>query len=649
MQAMQDPVKPPMQPRWRAIAIVGGVIVLLIVAVAFGERHLKSTVERAVSARTGRQIRIAAELEVHLFSRHPSVTASGVSVGNPPWLPAGMTAEAARVAVLLEWRWSLPPLQILRLEVDGANLHLLRDEQGRANWHMHEEGPGKGPPLVRSLSIPDARVELHDARRHLEFNGTVSASDGIAEGDAAPLRITGAGQLNGRAASFSVLGDPLAQVRRDQPYHFRVEERSGAARLHAKGYLEHPFDFRQMQGAFELRGPNMADVYYLVGLKLPHTAAFQLSGKLARDGTRFEYTGVRASSGESDVAGSVSVERTKGRSRVEAQLTSTRLRVADLGAHASDAPDAVAEPPSQQMFRIPETPLKVTGLQKTDAVVKFRARELDLGRVALTDVTGKLAIEHGVLSITGVEAGIAGGGLTGSVRLDASRAVPRGELDLVLTGAQLDQLKSSHAALGGLGGLLNGRVQLKGAGTSFHAMASTADGTITAVIPQGTVRAALAQAASLELAGALGLMTKSQKETTVRCAVASFGAHEGVLSARTVLVDTDKALITMTGDAQIDTEALDFRLRGHPKTAAVALHSAVAVRGTLAHPKFSLAGDNTAAQTGVAAALGVALTPLAAVLAFVNPGLAHNADCEGLIASVQPQPAPPAGTTPATK
>ena len=85
------------------------------------------------------------------------------------------------------------------------------------------------------------------------------------------------------------------------------------------------------------------------------------------------------------------------------------------------------------------------------------------------------------------------------------------------------------------------------------------------MIPQGTVRAALAEAASLELAGAFGLMTKSQKPTAVRCAVASFGAHEGVVSARTVVFDTDKALITMTGEAQIDTEALDFTLRGHPK------------------------------------------------------------------------------------
>jgi hypothetical protein len=242
--------------------------------------------------------------------------------------------------------------------------------------------------------------------------------------------------------------------------------------------------------------------------------------------------------------------------------------------------------------------------------------------------------------VTGLRAGLAGGSLSGEARLDASRTLPRGSLDLVLAGAQVEQIKTDFAAMGGLSGLLSVRAQLSGSGSSPHDMAATAEGTVTAVLPHGTVRAALPEAASLELAGALGLMTKSQKTTGVRCAVASFGAHEGVLSARTVVFDTDKALITMTGDARLDSQELDFTLRGHPKTPALALHSAEAVRGTLAHPQFRLAADHTVAQAGAAAALGVTLAPVAAVLAFVNPGLAHDADCEALLGSTAGEPPP---------
>ena len=224
-----------------------------------------------------------------------------------------------------------------------ANLHLVRDAEGRANWHLHAEGPGKGPPLMHSLSMPDAQVELHDARRHLEFTGTVSAGDEPGQ-SGSPLRIEGAGQLNGRAASFVLLGDPLAEVQRDRPYHFTVAERSGAMRLRGEGALEHPFDFRQLHGTFAIHGPDMGDTYYLVGLKLPHTAAFELSGKLVRAGKRFEYTDLHASTGESDLSGNVTVERNAGRARIEAQLASKQLRLADLRGSDEGDSTAPAEP-----------------------------------------------------------------------------------------------------------------------------------------------------------------------------------------------------------------------------------------------------------------------------------------------------------------
>jgi AsmA family protein len=655
MPAMDESRTSATRPRWRALQIATGIIVVLIAGVVIGERHLKGALEHLIATRTGRQVHIG-ELQTNLLSLHPSLRAREVSLGNPSWSPPGTMAEVAGVGLLLEWHWAWPPLQIHRLELEGASLHLVRDEQDHANWRMHDGGPGKGPPLIHSLSMTNARVELHDARRHLEFTGTVSAADSIPDSAPAALRIEGSGRLNGRTASFVLLGDPLAGVQRDQPYHFKLDERSGTARLQGRGYLDHPFDFRQLQGSFELRGSDMGDVYYLVGLKLPQTAAFTFYGKLARDGTRFVYTDLRAASGESDLEGSVNVDRPHGRSRIEAKLTSRRLRLADVGARAAagaaapnDPVDTAKSPPAQKLLKIPDTPLKVAGLQKSDAVVTFHARQVEAGHIDLDDVSGKLSIDKGVLTVSAIQAKVAGGELSGGAQLDASHAVPRGSLDVVISGAQLEQLRGGHAAMSGLSGPLSLRAQLKGTGTSYHEMATTADGTLTAVVPRGTMRAALAEAASLELAGALGLLTKSQKETGVRCAVASFGAHEGVLTARSIVIDTDKALITASGDAQLDSEALNFTLRGHPKSPTLALHSSVAVRGTLAHPQFRLSGDKAAAQTGVAAALGVVLTPLAAGLAFVNPGLAHNADCEALIADLQQSGLAPAGVAAAAK
>ena len=60
--------------------------------------------------------------------------------------------------------------------------------------------------------------------------------------------------------------------------------------------------------------------------------------------------------------------------------------------------------------------------------------------------------------------------------------------------------------------------------------------------------------------------------------------------------------------------------------------------------------QNLLAQAGVAAALGTLLTPFAAALAFIDPGLAKNKDCSAVIAEAQADvrdlPPPPAQASP---
>jgi hypothetical protein len=77
------------------------------------------------------------------------------------------------------------------------------------------------------------------------------------------------------------------------------------------------------------------------------------------------------------------------------------------------------------------------------------------------------------------------------------------------------------------------------------------------------------------------------------------------------------------------------------------LRSPVLIRGTLKHPSIVLEARNSLVQAGEAVALGVLLTPLAAVLAFVDPGLAKDADCAALLSEaktsgVRASPAAPA-------
>lgn len=618
--------------------LLAAVVLLGLAALTIAERHLKGPLVRAYITRTGRDIRLDT-LDAHLLSLHPILTGTGLDVGNPPWMPPGDTAHVGKVTLHLGWRFALPPLQIRRLELEGTTLHLLRDVAGRANWQAAENGAGEGPPLIQSLWMPGARVELDDERRQLKFNGTVSAADAAGTPGPPPLRIEGAGELNGRAASFVVEGDPLLQVRRDRPYAFTFKELSGATHLSGNGTFEQPFDFRRVQAQFAATGPDLKDLYYLVGLRLTDTGAFHASGNFTRTGKRFEYRDLRVTSGSSDLSGALTLESRGGRTRIEAQLESRRLRLADLGARAAGR---LPEPPEGPALRVAATPFRLSGIRRSDAVVKVHLQALEIGAQTLHSVSAVVTSDKGLLSIQKFKGFLGEGTVSGDARLDARPETPRGELNLVMDELPLEQLRGAKSDPASVNGVLSARLQMTGSGNSLHALAASANGTATAVIPRGSMRSAAADAASLDLSGALGVLLKSEKQTPIHCAVVNLEAHEGVLTLKSLVIDTERSLITGGGEVHMDTEALDLTLQGRPKKPQLALHAPLAVRGTLSHPQFGLGAGGTATQTVAATALGVLLTPIAAVLAFVNPGLQRDADCAALLAqgTATPETAP---------
>ena len=150
-----------------------------------------------------------------------------------------------------------------------------------------------------------------DSRRrsvatHLKFDGTVSADND--PGSDAPLRIRGEGQLNGRAASIEIIADALAGASHDLPYHFSFVERSSGSQIAGKGLLPHPFDFELIDTGFEASGPDLKDLYFLVGVTLIDTGGYHLSGSLKRRGDLSEFSNLSIASGQSDARGTLAID-----------------------------------------------------------------------------------------------------------------------------------------------------------------------------------------------------------------------------------------------------------------------------------------------------------------------------------------------------
>jgi AsmA family protein len=618
---------------WTAATLAALILLAAGLAAALDAGYFRGPIIRFLAARAQRQIQVGGDFELQLFTLNPRLIAGHVAIGNPPWVPSGTTAVIEKVSMAIELPGFGHGFGIAKLEMEGATLRLARDSTGHANWQMSDpdKNGAENLPIIYSLSMPNAQVVLDDALRHVQFGGMVSARDRIEAGGLRLLQIDGRGQMNGRAATFEILGDALRTASHARPYHFTFAERSSGSRLTGRGFLLRSFDFNNLDTTFDAQGADLKDLYFLTGVTLVHTGSYHVSGTLARRGTASKFRDLIVTSGQSDIRGTVAIETSSGRPKLDADLDSQVLRLADLGANAAGrAPDAGAGPP----LLLSDTMLSPKAVRHGDAVVSFRARRVDVGRVSLHAVLAKMTLNHGILVVAPLTAEVLQGKLWARLRLDATTEAPAAEVDLKITDLQVAQIDRKRMDQPPVEGLLQARITVTGHGRSVHQVAASANGTVTAVLPHGVIRDSLARLSGIDLGGLARLLAKDKKETVVRCGIASFQAHEGTLTAQSMVVDTDPVLITGDGAIHLDSEALDLAFHGHPKRfVLLRVRSPLLVRGTLSHPLLEMKARNSAVQVTEAVALGVVLTPLAAVLAFVDPGLTKNADCAALIAA----------------
>jgi uncharacterized protein involved in outer membrane biogenesis len=599
---------------WTVAVLAALILLILGLAAAVDAGFCRGPILLYLSSRIGRQIQVDGAIEAHLISRNPRMSAERVTLGNPPWMPSGVTATIGKLSLELVLPRIGHRFGIVSVDAEGAALYLARDSKGYANWQLTDPSKGGGDGkrlIIRHLSLPDAHVLLADERRHLQFDGIVSAGD--ATGGTAPpsFLIHGSGQLNDRAVSFDITGDPLATASHQTAYGFSFSERSSGTRLEGKGSLPQPFNFKSIDTTFEATGADLKDLYYLTGVRLIDTGAYRLTGTASLRGTATKFSDLAATTGQSDVRGTVSIDSSGARPKLAIELNSNLLHLADLGPRAAGRAPA-ADPAAPLLLS--DAKLSRNVLRHGDATVKFSAKQVDIGRMPLQQLKARATISNGVLTVTSLAAELYQGKLNGRLKIDATPEVPAADVDINVVDLQIGLVTHKNAAAPAFEGPLKLRISITGRGSSVHEVAASANGTVWALLPQGEMRDSFAELTGIDLRGLGLLLTKNKKDTAVRCAAAKFTARNGVLTAEQLIVDTEGVLITGDGQIHFDSEALELTLSGHPKSLRLfELHSPVLLRGTLAHPK-------------------VDFEPGHSKLAIIAPGKGKDADCAALLA-----------------
>jgi AsmA family protein len=638
-------------------------LVLVLTLTLLNGNTFKRPIERAASARFGRDVTIGGSLQVRIWSRAPRVTVADLTVGGPPWEPNRPLAKIERLQIELE------PLSLLRgqlvlrhVELDHPEIYLHQEKSGRANWTFESKAPTKAPasrptslPAVKDLVVKSGKLVLIDELRRLKVKGTVEAGERASSNDPKPFRVEGEGTINEEPFRLDIGGGALRTLSPDQPYPFILAIRAGENQIWAEGKVLKPFDLAALELQVNASGRDLAELFYLTRITLPNSPPFKLRADIARNGLHVVVRQIAGSLGRSDISGTVDIDASTKRPFVKADLLSRHLLLKDFatitGSQAEVGPslDAAQLGDSEQgsltpgpaaantVQLFPDAHLQAERLRAVDADVRFRATSVEAGTVPFTQVSLHAKLEDGALTVAPIRFDMAQGQLTGNVHIDARSSPPEVHAELRASAIQLSQFKGKGSAPPPVDGVLDARAVIDGRGDSMHNVMSNASGKITAIVPNGDIRAAFAELTGVDVAKGIGLLLSgSDDRSPIRCGVAQFDLRGGTAHVQDLVIDTQNVLITGNGQIALGPEKLDLDIQGQPKKLRlVRLRAPVEIRGELLRPSFRLETGHVLKQGAVAVALGTLLTPLAAMLAFVDPGLAKDQNCGQLLAQVQ--------------
>jgi AsmA family protein len=658
-----------MQAKPRKILLISGaslVALLVVVAVllsTFDWNRAKPWINDKVSQATQRSFAINGDLSLdwerplHVQSGWrkwvpwPHLRAHDVELGNVDWAKTG--PDMARVQRV---DFTINPFALLarRISVDSLlltepNLNFEQNTEGDNNWTFpkkeEKQNESKWAFELQDLAIAKGDIRYLDPGKKADVkvridtldDGTVTWKLGGKFNDE---KLSG----EGKAGSLLMLQNPGVR------YPAEALVKVGETTITAKGSITDPSHPSALDVELKILGASMADLFPLSGVLLPETPKFSTAGRvvgtLARGSMRLRYEKFTGKVGASDIAGTLEYRQQKPRPLLTGEVVSNQLVFKDLGALVGSGDKKpkegdVKQPPDKVL---PVSPFKTERWDKMDVQVRFSGKKIiHSDKLPIDNLTTAVKMDNGVLTLDPLDFGIAGGKLATRLTIDGKHKPAKARLNMSARGVKLAELFPKAESMQASIGQINGDAQLTAAGNSFDALLGSSNGEVKSLISQGNVSKFILEAMGLNVGSAVIAKLFGDKQVPLNCMAADFDVTDGLMKVRTFVVDTQDALIRVTGDINFASEALDLTI--HPDSKGVriiSLRSPLYIAGTFKNPDVGVDKRVIALKGGAAVVLGVAAAPFAALLALINPGPGEDSPCAILLAEAKEKPKAPA-------
>jgi AsmA family protein len=600
----------------------------------------------------------------------PHLVAQDIHIGNPP----AMTASAAAptdMAHIRRFEFSLNPLALLDkkiaipvLRFDSPVVRLQRDADGVNNWTVkNNDKPSPWRLELQHVVFTRGSVHLIDAIQHADVTAEIDTTDtpGAAAAPNVPqygvawqLR----GKFNGETVSgHGKAGAVLSLQHQTTPYPIMANLRIGSTVIAVDGSLTKPTDLAALDMRLKVSGVSMAHLYALSGIVFPETPPFategHLIGTLSPRGGHWRYEKFSGKVGSSDIGGDLDYQSKHPRALLSGTIVSHLLQFSDLApligadSNASKARrGAVAVQPTNKA--LPVEPFKTERWTSIDADIQFSAEKIVRNRdLPINKLTTHLRLQDGVLSLSPLSFDLAGGSLNADITLDGSgkagKNAIRASAKVTARQLKLNQLFPAFVSLQASVGAINGDASLSAVGQSVASLLGASTGEIKTLIDQGTVSKLLLEEMGLNIGNVLLTHLIGDKQVKLNCMAADFAVTNGLMKTRSFIIDTEDALIGVSGSIDLAQEQLDLTIAPNSKGLRIfSLRAPLYVRGSFKAPRVSVDKAVLAMRTGGAIALA-AVAPAAALLPLINTGPRESSECARLLAAARVKPvAPPA-------
>lgn len=636
--------------------IIGLIFMAWLVLFVTKGRFLKHTFERIASYHTGRTVKVAGDFNLYFDPFATKFLAEGLTISNPSWASKPNLFSAKLIDTRID------TFSFLFGDQSKVNwIHLLNgdadlewDKAHRQNtWTFgapKTQGKPFQMPLIQHAEVDGTTVRYRDPRMQLSADLAFQAIQAQNNKVAQSIGFSGNGTMHG--IPFRIWGSQTSpnQLLAGGENQFQLHVNGARTQIDVSGTLPGATVIEGADLSLGVRGQNIRDLFDLAGIAVPDTRAYRLHSHLMKKGEDYRFTRMVGSYGNSDLSGALTVTippNPKQRMFVKADLASRHVDMIDIGPfigyepHKLATQGATAAATTQHAGDgvpriLPDAPLRIEAIKGFDAKVNYRIATIKQPFVPISNIVLGLNLDHSLLKLSPLNFDMAGGHLSSDITINARRAAVVTDYDIRLSPTPIGKLfYKTGVEDAGTTGVITARVKMHGVGDSLRTSLANSNGRIAIILPKGSFWTKYIQLSEFDLGVFLQrlMQDKLKKPVDVNCGLIAFTVRDGIAAADPILIDTDANVMTAKGGFSFKDESLSLAFRADAKKFSLfSGQSPVGIGGHFAKPEIQIVTPQLLTRAGVGIALGALANPIAALIAFVDPGDAKSAACGPVLA-----------------